>query len=85
MRNIPGRTVSNIRTRSTALLGDAASPRRKYNRLAKLEFEKQHRGRDVRLLRGRMENGEGRLAEIEQEEARLLASLEARRGRKIGA
>ena len=85
MRNIPGRTVSNIRTRSTALLGDAASPRRKYNRLAKLEFEKEHRGRDVRLLRQRMENGEGRLAEIEQEEARLLASLEAPRGRKIGA
>ena len=85
MRNIPGRTVSNIRTRSNALLGDAASPRRKYNRLATLEFEKEHRGRDVRLLRQRMENGEGRLAEIEQEEARLLASLEAPRARKIGA
>jgi len=85
MRNIPRRTVSNIRTRSTALLGDAASPRRKYTRLAKLEFEKEHRGRDVRLLRERMENGEGRLAEIEQEAARLLASLEAPRGRKIGA
>jgi len=85
MRNIPRRTVSNIRTRSNALLGDAASPRRKYTRLAKLAFEKEHRGRDVRLLGERMENGEGRLAEIEREEARLLASLEARRGRKTGA
>jgi len=85
MRSIPRRTVSNIRTRSTALLGDAASPRRKYTRMAKLEFEKEHRGRDVRLLRERMQNGERRLAEIEREEARLLASLEARRGRKTGA
>ena len=81
MRNIPRRTVSNIRTMSNALLGDAASPRRKYNRLAKLEFEKEHRGRDVRLLRERMENGERRLAKIEQEEARLLSSLAAPRGR----
>ena len=81
MKCIPGRTVSNIRTRSNALLGDAASPRRKYTRLAKLEFEKEHRGRDVRLLRERMENGEERLAVIEQEAARLLASLDARRGR----
>ena len=85
MRNIPGRTVSNIRTRSNALLRDAASPRRKYNKLAKLEFEKEIRGKDVQLARKRMENGERRLAEIEQEAARLLASLEAPRGRKIGA
>ncbi len=85
MRNIPRRTVSNIRTRSAALLGDAASPRRKYNRLAKLEFEKEIRSKHVQLARQRMENGEGRLAEIEQEEARLLASLEAPRARKTGA
>jgi hypothetical protein len=77
--------VSNIRTRSNALLRDAASPRRKYTRLATLAFEKEHRGRDVLLARERMENGEGRLAEIEQEEARLLASLEAPQGRKTGA
>jgi hypothetical protein len=77
--------VSNIRTRSAALLGNAASPRRKCTRLANLAFEKERRGRDVRLLKERMENGEGRLAEIEQEEARLLASLEAPRGRKTGA
>ena len=81
MRNIPRRTVSNIRTMSTALLGDAASPRRKYTRLAKLAFEKERRDRDVRLLRERMENGERRLAKIEQEEARLLASIEAQRAR----
>ena len=80
MRSVPRRTASNIRTRSNALLGDAASPRRKYTRLAKLAFEKEHRGRDVRLLRQRMENGEGRLAEIEREEARLLASIEVPRG-----
>ena len=85
MRNIPGRTVSNIRTRSNALLRDAASPRRKYNKLAKLEFEKEIRGKDVRLARKRMEDGEGRLAVIEQEAARLVASLDAGRGRKIGA
>ena len=85
MRNIPRRTVSNIRTMSNALLGDAASPRRKYTRLANLAFEKERRDRDARLLRERMENGEGRLAEIEREEARLLASLEARRGQKTGA
>ena len=85
MKCIPRRTMSNIRTRSTALLGDAASPRRKCTRLARLAFEKESRDRDVRLLRERMENGEGRLAEIEREEARLLASLEAPRGRKTGA
>ena len=85
MNRIPRKTVSNIRTRSAALLGDAASPRRKYTRLANLAFEKEHRGRDVRLLRQRMENGEGRLAEIEQEAARLLTSLEAPRARKTGA
>ena len=85
MRNIPGRTVSNIRTRSAALLSDAASPRRKYTRLANLVFEKERVDRDAQLLRERMENGEGRLAEIEQEEARLLASLEARQARKTGA
>ena len=81
MSNLPRRSVSNIRTRSTALLGDAASPRRKYNRLAKLEFEKEIRSKHVQLARQRMENGEERLAVIEQEEARLLASLEAQRGR----
>jgi hypothetical protein len=77
--------VSNIRTKSTARLGDAASPRRKYSRLATLEFEKEIRSKHVRLLRERMQNGEGRLAKIEREEARLRASLEARRGRKTGA
>ena len=80
MRSVPRRTASNIRTRSNALLGDAASPRRKYTRLAKLAFEKEHRDRDVRLLGERMESGERRLAEIEREEARLLASLEVPRG-----
>ena len=80
MRSVPRRTASNIRTRSNALLGDAASPRRKYNRLAKLEFEKEIRGKDVQLARKRMENGERRLAEIEREEARLLTSLEVPRG-----
>jgi hypothetical protein len=80
LRSVPRRTASNIRTRSNALLGDAASPRRKYTRLARLAFEKEHRDRDVRLLGERMESGERRLAEIEREEARLLASLEAPRG-----
>ncbi len=81
MRNMPRRTVSNIRTKSTARLGDAASPRRKYSRLATLEFEKEIRSKHVQLARERIKNGEGRLAEIEQEEARLLVSLEAPRGR----
>jgi cell division septum initiation protein DivIVA len=81
MNRIPRKTVSNIRTRSAAPLGDAASPRRKYTRLANLAFEKERRDRDARLFRERMENGEGRLAKIEQEEARLLASIEAQRAR----
>jgi hypothetical protein len=80
LRSVPRRTASNIRTRSNALLDDAASPRRKYTRLARLAFEKEHRDRDIRLLGERMESGERRLAEIEREEARLLASIEAPRG-----
>lgn len=79
MTSLPRRTAAGVRTMSTAPLGHAVTPRCKYARLARLAFEKEHRKRDIQAARRRIEDGEERIAEIEREEARLLASIEAAR------
>ena len=79
MKSIPRRTATNVLSVTSARLGHSASARRKYLRLAKLEFERAHRDRDIRTAKERADDGERRVEEIETEEAYLLASVEAAR------
>ena len=79
MRSIPRRTAVNIRTITSNWIGHRANPRRKYLRLAKLEFDKANHGKQLQRAMERAEDHQIRLAEIEQEQAYLLASAEAAR------
>jgi hypothetical protein len=86
MGSIPRRTATHIRTMTTAPLNHGSSPRRKYTRLARLAFEREHRDKDIQAARKRIEDGATRVAEIRREEARLLASIDAsRRGKPCPA
>ena len=81
MRSIPRITAATIHTMTGSRLGHSASGGRKYLRLAKLAFEREHRDRDIQTTSERIAGSQGRLAEIEAEEACLLASIKAgRRG-----
>lgn len=76
-RVIPRRTALNIRTMTSNTLGHNANPRKKYMRLAKLEFEKAHFVKQLQKAKERAEDHQIRLHEIGKEEAYLLASVEA--------
>jgi len=80
MRSIPHRTASDIRTR-TDRASAVANPGHKFLTLAMLELESVRRGKEKQRADERSRDIGARLREIEQEEARLLASLEAPRGR----
>ena len=79
MRCVPRRTATNIPSSKSARLGHGASARRKYDRLAKLAFERAHLTKDTQRAGERVGNNESRLDEIEAEEAYLLASIQAAR------
>ena len=79
MRSVPRIGATNIRSMTNKWIGHGASARRKYLRLAKLEFERAHRDRDIRTAKERADDGERRVAAIEAEEGYLLASAEAAR------
>ncbi len=55
--------------------GDAEEPQRKFIKLALLELEKVRRGKEKRRARERTRDLEKRLAEIEGEQAGLLAAV----------
>ena len=84
MRSIPHRTASNIRT-GTDRASAVPNPGHKFLTLAMLELERLRRGKEKESADERSRNIAARLREIEQEEARLLAWVEARRGGKTGA
>lgn len=77
MRCVPRRTATNIRSMSTCWLGHRANPRRKYLRLAALEVKKANSTKQLERARERVEDNQIKLAEIDQEQAYLLASAEA--------
>ncbi len=84
MRSVPRRTATNIRSSKNARLGHGTSARRKYDRLAKLAFERAHLNKDTQRASERVSNNQKRLDEIEAEEAYLLASIQAaREGRPV--
>ena len=80
MRSVPRRTASNIRTRADRASA-VANPENKFLTLAVLELERVRRGKEKQSADERSRDIGARLLEIEQEEARLLASLEAPQGR----
>lgn len=79
MKSTPRKGATNIRSIANIQLGHEASAWRKYLRLAKLAFERERRDKDIRSATERSDDGERRMAEIEAEEAYLLASVEAAR------
>lgn len=79
MKTVPPMGATNIRSIANIRLGRSASAWRKYLRLAKLAFERERRDQDIRAATERSDDGEKRVAEIEAEEAQLLASVEAAR------
>ena len=84
MRSIPHRTATSIRSMANKRIGHRASPRRKYVRLAKIEFEKEHRITHLAQAMERAKECENRLAEIDREQALLLASIDATRKGNLG-
>ena len=77
LRVIPRRTATNIRTMTSNWLGHNANPRKKYMRLAKLEFEKAHYAKQRQRAEERAEDYQFRLDEIAVEDAYLVASVGA--------
>ena len=79
MRTVPLKGATNVRSIANIRIGHDASAWRKYLRLAKLAFERERRDKDIGAATERIDDGERRVAEIEAEEALLLASIEAGR------
>ena len=77
MRSIPRTTATSIRSISSRRPGHRASPREKYLRLAKLEYERTYQANYLRKARERASEYEERLAEIDREQAYLLTSTMA--------
>jgi hypothetical protein len=79
MTSLPRKGATSIRSIANRRISHQASAWRKYLRLARLEFEREHRDRDIRLIGERAEGDQRRLAEIDEEAADLAASIEAAR------
>ncbi|OHB66465.1 MAG: hypothetical protein A2V70_02725 [Planctomycetes bacterium RBG_13_63_9] len=76
MKSKPARGLQDIRTISERT-SDADNPQRKYLSLAMLELEKVRRNKEKQSASQRVENIDRRVAEIEEEQASLLAAAEA--------
>ena len=76
MKSPPRRTVQDIRTMSERI-SDADNPQRKYLALAMLELEKARRCKEKLSANQRVTNIDQRLADIQKEQAGLLAAAEA--------
>ena len=76
MESKPSKGLQDIHTMSERT-SDADNPQRKYLTLAMLELEKVRRNREKQSAGQRVENIERRVAEIEQQQAGLLATAEA--------
>jgi hypothetical protein len=76
MKSRPPRGLQDIRTMSDRVQ-DADNPQRKYLTLAMLELEKVRRSKEKANAGRRVENIDRRLAQIEEEQASLLAAAEA--------
>lgn len=79
MRAIPRRTATSIPSLGSRRLGRGASAHRKHVRLAKLAFERQYQVAHLAQARERAKECLSRLAEIDKEQADLLASIDAAR------
>ena len=79
MTSLPRKGATSIRSIANRRISLGASAWRKYLRLARLEFEREHRDRDIRLIAERAEDDQRRLARIDEEETDLVTSIEAAR------
>lgn len=76
MKSKPCRSSKNIRTMSERA-SDAHSPQRKYLTLATLELKKSRCDKEKRSAEERLESVGRRMAEIERQQAGILATGEA--------
>jgi len=76
MKSRPSKGLQDIRTISERT-SDAENPQRKYLTLAMLELEKARRNKEKQSASQRVENIDRRVAEIEQQQLGLLATVEA--------
>jgi hypothetical protein len=82
--SIPRRGVQDIRTMSERI-NDADNPQRKYLTLAMLALEKARRSKEKQSANQRAANIDQRLAEINAEQAELLAAAEAEQKNSVHA
>ena len=75
MRSIPRRTATSIRSMGSKRIAHGASSHRKYVRLAKLAFEREYQLTHLAHAKERAKECETRLAEIDDEQAELLATI----------
>jgi hypothetical protein len=76
MKSRPCRGLQDIRTMSERI-SHTDNPQRKYLALAMLELEKARRNKEKQSAARLVENINQRVAEIEEEQTRLLAAAEA--------
>jgi hypothetical protein len=79
MTSLPRKGATSIRSIANRRISLGASAWRKYLRLARLEFEREHRDRDLHRIGERAEDDQRRLARIDEEETDLVTSIEAAR------
>jgi hypothetical protein len=79
MRSRPRKGVHDVPTMTDRVSG-AEEPQRKFIKLAILELEKVRRGKENRRARERASELEGRLEEIEEEQADLLRTARVLHG-----
>ncbi|MCX7425506.1 MAG: hypothetical protein NTW96_07765 [Planctomycetia bacterium] len=79
MTSLPRKGATSIRSIANRRISRGASAWRKYLRLARLEFEREHRDRDLHRIGERAEDDQRRLVQIEEEETDLATSIEAAR------
>ena len=84
MKSRPSKGLQDIRTISERT-SDAENPQRKYLTLAMLELEKARRNKEKQSASQRVDNIDRRVAEIEQQQAGLLAAAEAELADSSGA
>jgi len=75
---VPRRGLRDVRTMSD-LLTETSNPQRKYLKLAMLAMEEVRRGKERKSARDRIEDIDGRLAEIETQTGDLLEVVTAGR------
>ncbi|MFO7903501.1 MAG: hypothetical protein ACQESR_22865 [Planctomycetota bacterium] len=84
MKSKPRRSLKNIRTMSERA-GDAHNSQRKYLTLATLELKKSRCEKEKRSAEERLESVGRRMAEIERQQAGILATGEAELANRAAA